>query len=197
MLSFLKGAEMPRTKRAHLTTFTMENGRSSVSFRNDPTLKSDKASIAFTLPPCEPGDDPKDNSIMIPQFHIHPNQVETFLITSGTALFHVNRKRVPISAGNTIDIPRGEYHRFTNASTTESMTLEAWYDPPELVREERLFRNLCGYLEDNRGDDGGGMAENASIPQLALFAWEADMMMCKPSKFPFSLSRLALSFAKV
>jgi mannose-6-phosphate isomerase-like protein (cupin superfamily) len=191
MLSFLKGVEKARTQRAHLTTFTMESGRSSVSFRNDPNLKSSKTSIAFTLPPCDPGENPKDNSIMIPQFHTHPNQIETFLVTAGTALFHINRKLVPITAGNTIDIPRGEYHRFTNASSTESMTLEAWYDPPELVREERLFRNLCGYLEDNRSDDGGGMSENASIPQLALFAWEADMMMCAPSTWSLLLLHLA------
>jgi hypothetical protein len=100
----------------------------------------------------------------------------------GTALFQLNQKLIPVAAGNTFDIPRGEYHRWSNASTTESMSLEAWYDPPEVAREERFFRNLCGYLEDHRGESGG-MLENASIPQLALFAWEADMMMCAPSKF--------------
>jgi mannose-6-phosphate isomerase-like protein (cupin superfamily) len=150
----------------------MEGGRSSVSFKNDPNLKSPKTSISFTLPPCEPGEKPKDNTIMIPPFHTHPNQVETFLVTSGTANFQLNQNIHTVTAGDTLDIPRGEYHRFTNASTTEPMTLEAWYDPAELAREERFFRNLCGYLEDQRSKDGGGMLENASIPQLALFAWE-------------------------
>lgn len=70
------------------------------------------------------------------------------------------------------------------------MTLEAWYDPPDLVREERFFRNLCGYLEDVRSEEGG-MLENASVPQLALFSWEADMMMCAPSEFVLSLERCA------
>ncbi|KAE9975032.1 hypothetical protein EG328_003508 [Venturia inaequalis] len=180
MLSFLKATSNPRTQRAHLPSFTMESNRSSVSFRTAPNLKSNKTSISFTLPPCLPGATPKDNTIMIPPFHTHPNQVETFLVTAGTALFQLNRRLVPVAAGGMIDIPRGEYHRFTNASSGESMTLEAWYDPPDLRREERFFRNLCGYLEDVRSE-GGGMLENASVPQLALFAWEADMMMCAPN----------------
>jgi mannose-6-phosphate isomerase-like protein (cupin superfamily) len=181
MLSFLRARDPMRTKIAHLTTFDMENGRSSVSFNNDPNLSSTKTSISFTLPPCEPGPNPRDNSIMIPPFHIHPNQQEIFLVTAGTGLFSLNRNKIPVTAGNEIVIPRGEYHRFTNASSAEPMTLEARYDPADLAREERFFRNLCGYLEDAT-TGGTGMTENASIPQLALFAWEADMMMCEPSK---------------
>ena len=78
------------------------------------------------------------------------------------------------------------------------MTLEAWYDPEDRVREERFFRNLCGYLIDcttaaaaaAAAVDGGsrGMTEGAaSIPQLALFSWEADTMMCEPSTIHISL----------
>ncbi|KAF2431735.1 hypothetical protein EJ08DRAFT_648705 [Tothia fuscella] len=180
MLSFLRAPSKERTKISHLSTFEMESGRSSVSFKSAPNLQNSKTSISFTLPPCFPGPYPQDNSIMIPPLHIHPSQVETFLVTSGTALFQLNKTFIRKAPGETIDIPRGEYHKFTNASSEESMTLEAWYDPAELAREERFFRNLCGYLEDNRGGDGVGMLETVSIPQLALFAWEADMMMCEP-----------------
>jgi mannose-6-phosphate isomerase-like protein (cupin superfamily) len=180
MLSFLKGPEPKRTKRNHLKTFKMENGRSSVSFNTDPNLVSKKASIAFTLPPCEPGPNPKDNSVMIPAWHTHPSQQEFFLITSGTCLFSLNRKQIPVSAGHEIVIPSGEYHRFTNASTTEPMTLEAWYDPADLEKEERIFRNLCGYLEDHQAGSGG-MTQNMSILQLAVFAWESNTMLCEPS----------------
>jgi mannose-6-phosphate isomerase-like protein (cupin superfamily) len=183
MFSFFRARDPVRTKIAGLSTFTMENGRSSVSFNSDPNLVSAKTSISFTLPPRNPGPKPKDNSILIPPFHIHPNQRETFLVTSGTALFDLNREEVPIKAGNEIVIPIGEYHRFRNASSEESMTLEAWYDPAELVREERFFRNLCGYLQDST-EGGTGMLENVSVPQLALFSWEADIMICEPSEFP-------------
>jgi hypothetical protein len=62
------------------------------------------------------------------------------------------------------------------------MSLEAWYDPADLVREERVFRNLCGYLSDHCSGKGG-MLENMSILQLSLFAWEAEAMLCAPSKF--------------
>jgi mannose-6-phosphate isomerase-like protein (cupin superfamily) len=159
----------------------MESGRSSVSFNSDPKLINKKASIGFTLPPCEPGPLPKDNSIMIPAFHLHPSQTETFHITSGTCLFALNYEIISVTAGEEIVIPKGEYHRFTNASSTESMSLEAWYDPVDLAREERVFRNLCGYLSDH--DSGkGGMLGNMSILQLALFAWEAEAMLCAPSE---------------
>jgi mannose-6-phosphate isomerase-like protein (cupin superfamily) len=161
----------------------MENGRSRVSFHSDPNLSSEQTSISFTLPPSEPGEDPKDNSIMIPPYHAHPKQPEIFTITKGTALFHFTRNQLAKAAGSEITIPPGEYHKFTNQSCTEPMTLEARYDPAELVREERFFRNLCGYLQDVTGG-GVGMLESASIPQLALFAWEADMPICEPGKLP-------------
>jgi len=76
----------------------------------------------FQGTPCEPGETPKDNSIIIPPFHAHPNQEEIFLVTSGTALFHLNRKQIPVSVGNEITIPRGDYHKFGNASSTEALT---------------------------------------------------------------------------
>jgi mannose-6-phosphate isomerase-like protein (cupin superfamily) len=173
----------------------MENGRSSVSFSSDPKLLNTQASIGFTLPPCEPGLSPKDNSIMIPAFHLHPSQSETFYITSGTCLFTLNREIISLVAGEEITIPKGEYHRFTNASSTESMSLEAWYDPADLAREERVFRNLCGYLGDH--DSGtGGMLGNISILQLSLFAWEAEAMLCAPSKLFFS-SQAPVSLALI
>jgi mannose-6-phosphate isomerase-like protein (cupin superfamily) len=161
----------------------MENGRSSVSFHNDSDPSSPRAFHIFTVPPCKSGENPKNNSIIIPPFHAHPNQEEIFLVTSGTALFHLNRKQIPVSAGNEITIPRREYHKFSNASSTETLTLEGWYNPAEPAREERFFRNLYGYLNDaTRGGVGATMLGNASIAQIALFAWEADMPLCEPSK---------------
>ena len=118
---------------------------------------------------------------MIPPFHAHPNQEETFTVVKGTALFHVGQEKIAKSAGNELVIPRGAYHKFTNASTTEPMTLEAKYTPPELVREERFFRNLCSYLQDVT-TGGAGMLQSASTAQLALFAWEADMPICEPGR---------------
>jgi mannose-6-phosphate isomerase-like protein (cupin superfamily) len=181
MLSFLRGPGHKRTNVSHLSTLTMENGRSSVSFHNGSNSSTQKFSHVFMLPPCEAGENPKDNSIVIPPFHAHPNQEEIFLVTAGTALFHLNRELVPVSSGKEITIPRGEYHKFSNFSSTESVTLEGWYDPAQPEREERFFRNLYGYLQDVT-TDGVNMMEGASIPQIALFAWEADMPICEPCK---------------
>ena len=177
MLSFLRGAEPKRTRTSHLTTFKMENGRSSVSFHNDPSLTSQQASISFAIPPADIGDNLKDNSILIPPFHAHPKQDEIFTVIAGTALFHLGRTKIARPAGSEVVIPRGAIHKFTNASTIESMTLEAKYNPPDFAKEERFFRNLCGYLQDTTSS-GTGMLEGASAAQIALFVWEADWPIC-------------------
>ncbi|RDW70962.1 hypothetical protein BP6252_07525 [Coleophoma cylindrospora] len=159
----------------------MENGRSSVSFHSDTNSSSRRAFHVFMVPPCEPGENPKDNSIIIPPFHAHPNQEEMFLVTEGTALFHLNRKQILVPTDSDITIPRGDYHKFANASSTETLTLQGWYSPAEPAREERFFRNLYGYLNDaTAGGVGATMLGNASIAQIALFAWEADMPICEP-----------------
>jgi mannose-6-phosphate isomerase-like protein (cupin superfamily) len=157
----------------------MENGRSRVTFNNDPSVINPKTSIGFTLPPAELGLNPRDNSVMIPAWHFHPSQQEYFFITAGTCLFDLNGEKIPVKAGGELVVPKGEYHRFTNASTTEDMSLEAWYDPADLEREERVFRSLCGYLADQATGDGG-MSENMSVLQLALFAWESGSSICDP-----------------
>lgn len=65
------------------------------------------------------------------------------------------------------------------------MTVEASYTPPERWREERFFRNLCGYLEDTNRP-GSGMGEGgASFVQIVLFAWQADIIACDPGEFDF------------
>lgn len=183
MLSFLRPRNVVRSKVCHLTTLELENGRSSISFHDHDQYSSQKAFHIFMVPPCEPGENPKDNSILIPPFHAHPNQEEIFFVITGTAVFYLNRKQIRVSAGNEITIPRGEYHKFANASSVEALTLKGWYNPAEPIREERFFRNLYGYLNDaTAGGVGATMLGNASIAQISLFAWEADMPICEPSE---------------
>ncbi|KAL3421778.1 cupin [Phlyctema vagabunda] len=179
MLSFLRAPVPKRTKFAHQSIMLTENGRSSVRFASAPNLVSKQATIAFTLPPSEAGPNPRDNSFNIPPVHLHPRQEEFFLVTSGNGLFTLDGREIVVPAGEKIVIPRGGYHRFTNASATAPMTLEAWYDPADHAREERFFRNLSGYLEDC-ASDGKAVLGNASLAQLALFCWEADVMLCEP-----------------
>ena len=82
-----------------------------------------------------------------------------------------------------MSVPPGTYHKFANASAEVEMRVEAWWEPGEEEREERFFRNLCGYLVDvTRGREGKSMMAAASVPQLALFAWEADMPICEPGE---------------
>jgi mannose-6-phosphate isomerase-like protein (cupin superfamily) len=181
MLSFLRAQSPPRTKTSHLHTLHLENGRSKVSFSSATDLASKDTTILFTLPPCEPGPNPRDNSFLIPVIHFHPNQSETFRITYGTCVITCDGKKHICPAGESFTVKQYEYHSFANASSTEEMTLEASYDPPDRKREERFFRNLCGYLEDC-SDKGKAMGTGASFPQIVAFAWEADIIACGPCK---------------
>ncbi|MFT4125154.1 MAG: cupin domain-containing protein [Gordonia sp. (in: high G+C Gram-positive bacteria)] len=61
----------------------------------------------------EPGGSQPDNS--------HPDSTETFVVLRGTGLAHSDEHRVPLSAGQTIVLPRGSVHRIANASDTERM----------------------------------------------------------------------------
>jgi len=70
------------------------------------------------VPPCEPRETSKDTSIIIPPFQAHPNQEEIFLVTAGTALFHLNRQKIALFAWET-DMPICEpskLHRLTLCS---------------------------------------------------------------------------------
>jgi mannose-6-phosphate isomerase-like protein (cupin superfamily) len=124
MSLFFQSPPKIRTKISHLSTFQIEGERSSVSF-SSPKLINTKSSIAFTVLPCLPGLNPADDSIMILAYHVHPSQSELFLIISGTALFTLNHTTLPTSLGEETIIPKREYHRFTNASTIEPMSLKA------------------------------------------------------------------------
>jgi len=186
MLSFLRGPSPPRTKISHLPTLVCENGRSSVTFSSG-TLTNPLSTISFTLPPADPGPDPKDNSFFIPPYHFHPRQTETFRVISGTLLVKLNGKKIKVPAGDEITIPVGDWHTFSNASSEVPMTVEASFTPAENWREERFFRNLCGYLEDvNR--PGASMGEGeASFIQIVGFAWEAEIRACDPGNAFFPL----------
>lgn len=178
MLSFLRTRSVPRTKISHLSTLSLEGGRSTVKFSSAVGLASGETTILFTLPPAATESDSAPNSFLIPPYHFHPRQNEIFNVTSGDLLMVVEGRKVVVSAGETFMVHRFEYHSFSNASTTESATLEVHFDPANRRREERFFRNLCGYLEDCN-DKGKAMGTGASFAQIVAFTWEADIIPCE------------------
>jgi quercetin dioxygenase-like cupin family protein len=50
----------------------------------------------------------------VPGAHVHPEQTETFHVLEGTMEFRMGMKRIVASAGDTVVVPAGKMHRFSN-----------------------------------------------------------------------------------
>src|SRR2546423_4580269 len=55
-----------------------------------------------------------------PPAHLHPQQDEHFQVVSGSLLARVDRKERKLSAGDTLDIPRGTVHQMWNSGPGEA-----------------------------------------------------------------------------
>jgi quercetin dioxygenase-like cupin family protein len=50
----------------------------------------------------------------VPGAHVHPEQTETFHVLEGTMKFRMGLRRIVASAGDTVVVPAGRVHRFSN-----------------------------------------------------------------------------------
>jgi quercetin dioxygenase-like cupin family protein len=50
----------------------------------------------------------------VPGAHVHPEQTETFHVLEGTMKFRMGMKRIVATAGDTVVVPAGKMHRFSN-----------------------------------------------------------------------------------
>ena len=51
----------------------------------------------------------------VPGAHVHPEQEERFHVLEGTMKFRLGMKTIVAEAGDTVVVPKGRVHRFTNA----------------------------------------------------------------------------------
>lgn len=70
-----------------------------------------------------------------PPSHHHPQQDEHFEMEQGAMLFDVAGQQQVVTAGDTLDIPRGTPHRARNASDTEPVVVR-WETRPALRTTE-------------------------------------------------------------
>jgi mannose-6-phosphate isomerase-like protein (cupin superfamily) len=70
-----------------------------------------------------------------PPAHYHPAQDEHFEVESGAMVFVVDGEEKRVSAGESIDIPRGTSHKARNESSEESAIVR-WETRPALRSEE-------------------------------------------------------------
>jgi non-heme chloroperoxidase len=83
-----------------------------------------------------------------PPTHLHPGQDEHFEVERGQMLFVVDGVEHLVSAGGTIDIPRGTPHRARNASTSASAVVR-WETRPAL--RTTAFFSTAARLGDDMG----------------------------------------------
>ena len=51
----------------------------------------------------------------VPGAHVHPEQTETFHVLEGTMKFRLGLRTIVAEAGDTVEVPAGRVHKFTNA----------------------------------------------------------------------------------
>jgi len=154
MLKYLAPRFPPRTVASHLTTITLDNGRSKLIFNDSQIGHVAKAKPSYLvtnhLPPAPPPPTHPDtpNSSLCPPFHIHLKEDETFHVLSGQAKFlfldqyhrgFIASKNTSTKNGittqiaqpdTTVTIPKGQIHTFRNASTTDPLIIEFGFSPP-------------------------------------------------------------------
>lgn len=143
MLKFL-ATHPPRTRIAHLTSISFDEGRSSVEFKP----ASHRYLVVNRLPPLSldevvvQGKAPnKSNCVLAPPPHWHHSQVEKFHVIRGTALFTLNGTEKRAETGEVVVIPMREVHTFRNQSETEELLVEFGLDPSTREDDEVYFSN--------------------------------------------------------
>ena len=56
----------------------------------------------------------------VPGTHVHPEQDEQFEVKSGTMKFKLGHKTIIAVPGDTVVVPAGKRHRFTNAGSEDA-----------------------------------------------------------------------------
>ncbi|KAM3417861.1 hypothetical protein BST61_g6081 [Cercospora zeina] len=110
-------------------------------------------------------------SFMAPIPHYHLLQIETFYVESGSGIWYAHGKEIPLSAGQTITIPRFTAHTFANApGSTKPLVVLYKFDEQMYDMERRFFANTLTYLDDCRLH-----SVEPSILQLCIFLSDAWM----------------------
>jgi quercetin dioxygenase-like cupin family protein len=77
----------------------------------------------------------------VPGAHVHPEQVETFHVVSGTMKFRLGLKKIIAGPGVTVVVPAGAIHSFANAG--EDTAIVRVVAEPALKMEELLETNVA------------------------------------------------------
>ena len=82
--------------------------------------------------------------------HIHIGQDEGFKVHSGKLVVTIGKKEVTLGPGESTVIRSGEAHNFRNASSTERVEAEFWYEPA--LNIEWMLQSMGESAMENGGD---------------------------------------------
>jgi quercetin dioxygenase-like cupin family protein len=109
----------------------------------------------------------------VPGGHVHPTQEERFEMVSGTMKFRKGLKTVVATAGESVVVPPGTYHRFANAGD-EAAVVRVEVRPA--LRMEELYETAVALAREGR-------TLRTGLPKpldLALFMREFDQEVRAP-----------------
>jgi mannose-6-phosphate isomerase-like protein (cupin superfamily) len=101
----------------------------------------------------------------VPGTHVHPEQEERFEVLSGTMKFKLGYKTIIAGPGETVVVPAGKRHRFSNAGSEDA---HVRVEVRPALRMEELFETTVALA-----DEGRVMSTGMPKPlDLALFVRE-------------------------
>jgi mannose-6-phosphate isomerase-like protein (cupin superfamily) len=109
----------------------------------------------------------------VPGTHVHPEQEERFEVRSGTMKFKLGFKTIIAGPGETVVVPAGKRHRFSNAGD-EDASVRVEVRPA--LRMEELFETTAALAAEGRVW-GTGMPKPL---ELALFVREYEREVRAP-----------------
>jgi mannose-6-phosphate isomerase-like protein (cupin superfamily) len=114
----------------------------------------------------------------VPGTHVHPEQEERFEVLSGTMKFKLGFKTIIAGPGETVVVPAGKRHRFSNAGGEDAhVRVEV---RPALRMEELLETTVA------LADEGRVMSSGMPKPlELALFVREYEREVRAPFPPPW------------
>ena len=109
----------------------------------------------------------------VPGAHVHPEQEERFEIESGTMKFRMNGKTIVAGPGETVVVPPGARHKFSNAGDEE---VRVRVEVRPALKMEELFENTVALAKE-------GKTNRKGMPRpvhLALFVGEYEREVRAP-----------------
>jgi mannose-6-phosphate isomerase-like protein (cupin superfamily) len=109
----------------------------------------------------------------VPGTHVHPEQEERFEVRSGTMKFKLGFRTIIAGPGDTVVVPAGKRHRFSNAGDEEA---HVRVEVRPALRMEELFETTAALAAEGRVW-GTGMPKPL---ELALFVREYEREVRAP-----------------